>query len=194
MLNKNPNTLITKNWIKKLTCFVGIAGLTTLISFPVLAKYYARYALFQPSTYGSAPYRNSNKNIAETLRQDSKFANLVDELKQAGLLDTLKQKGDFTVFAPTDKAFNALPKDVFKQYSQPENRMKVLKYHLVAGKITKEKVDSGAVTTLAGQPIKIVVDDTGTAKLNDANAKYPSTVASNGVIIEVDKVLLPPKF
>lgn len=194
MLNKNRNPLISKNWIKKLTCFVGIAGVTTLISFPVLAKIYNRYALFQPSAYSSVPYRNSEKDIAQTLIQDSKFANLVGELKQAGLLDTLKQ-GNFTIFAPTDKAFNALPKDVFKRYSQSENRMKVLKYHLVAGQISKENVDSGAVKTLQGQPIKIVVDDSsGTVKLNDANGKYPSTVASNGVIIEVDKVLLPTGF
>lgn len=193
MLNKNRNSLISKNWIKKLTCFVGIAGVTTLISFPVLAKFYPRYALFQPSAYSSVPYRNSEKDIAQTLIQDSKFANLVGELKQAGLLDTLKQ-GNFTIFAPTDKAFNALPKDVFKRYNQSENRMKVLKYHLVAGQITKESVDSGAVTTVEGQPIKIVVDDAGIVKLNNAIGKNPSTVASNGVIVEVDKVLLPPDF
>jgi uncharacterized surface protein with fasciclin (FAS1) repeats len=194
MLNKNRNPLITKNWIKKLTCFVGIAGVTTLITFPVLAKVYSRYALFQPSAYSSVPYRNSNKDIAQTLIQDSKFANLVGELKQAGLLDTLKQ-GNFTIFAPTDKAFNSLPKDVFKRYSQSENRMKVLKYHLVPGKITEKTVDSGAVITLEGQPVKIVVDESsGTVKLNDAISKYPSTVASNGVIVEVDKVLLPPNF
>ncbi|MCV3212285.1 fasciclin domain-containing protein [Plectonema radiosum NIES-515] len=194
MLNKNRNPLISKNWIKKLTCFVGIAGVTTLISFPVLAKFYSRYALFQPSAYSSVPYRNSNKDIAQTLIQDSKFANLVGELKQAGLLDTLKQ-GEYTIFAPTDKAFNALPKDVFKRYSQSENRTKVLQYHLVAGQITKENVDSGAVKTIEGQPVKIVVDDSsGTVKLNDAIGKYPSTVAKNGVIIEVDKVLLPSEF
>ncbi len=187
-----------KNWIKKLTCLVAIAGVTTAIGFPVLAKpklFYPRYALFQPSAYSSVPYRNSEKNIAQTLIQDSKFSNLVDELKQAGLLDTLKQPGRFTIFAPTDQAFNALPKDVFKRYSQSENRIKVLKYHLVAGEVTEDKVNSGAVTTLEGEPIKIVIDDsTGTVKLNDANGKYPSTVASNGVIIEVDKVLLPPDF
>lgn len=189
--------MLNKSWIKKLTCLVAIAGVTTAIGFPVLAKpklFYPRYALFQPSAYSSVPYRNSEKDIAQTLTQDSKYANLVNELKQAGLLDTLKQ-GNFTIFAPTDKAFNTLPKDVFKRYSQSENRIKVLKYHLVVGQITKGNVDSGAVKTLEGQPIKIVVDDsTGTVKLNNAIGKYPSTVASNGVIIEVDKVLLPSEF
>jgi uncharacterized surface protein with fasciclin (FAS1) repeats len=191
--------MLNKNSIKKLTFLVAIAGVTTAIGFPVLAKpksFYPRYALFQPSAYSSVPYRNSEKDIAQTLIQDSKFANLVSELKQAGLLDTLKQgKYKYTIFAPTNQAFNAVPKDVFKRYSQSENRMKVLKYHLVAGEITEEKVNSGAVNTLQGQPIKIVVDDSsGTVKLNDANGKYPSTVASNGVIIEVDKVLLPSGF
>lgn len=193
MHNQNLNPSITRNWFTKLACFVGIAGVSTLISFPVLAKFIPRYAaLFQPSAYSNYPYRNSENNIASTLAQDSKFANLADELKEAGLLDTLKQPGNFTLFAPTNDAFNALPKDVFKRYSDPKNRLRVLKYHLVSHAITSKDVDSRAIATVEGNQVIINTDAEGEVKLNNANAKHPSIATKNGVIIEVDKVLLPP--
>ncbi|MFH7024837.1 MAG: fasciclin domain-containing protein [Heteroscytonema crispum UTEX LB 1556] len=198
MNTPNLKPLISNNWFKRLACVVGIAGATTLISVPVLAKFYPRYALFQPSAYSSYPYRNSQSTIAETLAQDkdAKYVNLVYELKQAGLLDTLNKAGTkFTIFAPTDKAFNALPKESFKKYSEGQNRQRVLKYHLVPGVLSKETIDAGAVKTLEGSDIKIAINDAeDTVKLNDAHGKHPSTVTSNGVIIEVDKVLLPPDF
>ncbi|MBR8836426.1 MAG: fasciclin domain-containing protein [Stigonema ocellatum SAG 48.90 = DSM 106950] len=195
MRKQNLNPLMTNHWFKKLAFLVGMTVFATLSSFPVLAKIYPRYALFQPSAYSSSPYRTSDKNIADVLTQDKKYTNLVYELKQAGLLEKLKQPGQqFTIFAPTDSAFNALPKDTFKQFSQPENRIKVLQYHLVAGKVSRETLNQGAVTTLEGHQVKISENSEGTVLLNDADGKYPSTLAKNGVIIEINKVLLPPGF
>ncbi|NJM73787.1 MAG: fasciclin domain-containing protein [Scytonema sp. RU_4_4] len=198
MPNQNRlNALISKSWFQKLACVAGIAGASTLISVPVLARFYPPPALFQPSAHRSYPYRNSEKNVADTLAQNSRFANLYDELKQAGLLKDLKQPGYFTIFAPTNEAFNALPKDVFQRYSQPQNRLKVLKYHLVSREIKAKdakELDGQSITTVEGDQIKIAVDPDGTVKLNNAIGKHPSIRAKNGVIIEVDKVLLPPGF
>ncbi|MBR8836058.1 MAG: fasciclin domain-containing protein [Stigonema ocellatum SAG 48.90 = DSM 106950] len=194
MHNQNLNPSITRNWYTKLACFVGIAGVTTLISFPVLAKFFPRYALFQPSASNNYPDRGSQNDIATTLTHNSKFANLAKELKEAGLLDTLKQPANFTLFAPTDEAFNALPKDVFTRYSDPKNRIRVLKYHLVSRAVLEKDVDSGAIATVEGNPVRITADSEGEVKLNDASGKYPSTATKNGVIIEIDKVLLPPGF
>ncbi len=188
----NLNSSVTKNWFTKLACFVGIAGVSTLISFPVLARFYPRYTLFQPSASSNYPYRNSENSIANTLAQDSKFANLYNELKEAGLLKDLEKPGHFTLFAPTNEAFNALPKDVFSRYTK--NRIKVLKYHLVSREITKNDVDSGAIVTDEGSPIKISANSEDQVKLNDANGRPPSIQTKNGVIIEVDKVLLPKGF
>ncbi|MBW4635343.1 MAG: fasciclin domain-containing protein [Iphinoe sp. HA4291-MV1] len=200
MLNQNRlNALITKRSFRKLAYAVGIAGVSTLISVPVLARFYPPRALFQPSAHLAYPYRNSEKDIADNLAQNSKFANLFDELKQAGLLKTLKQPGYFTIFAPTNEAFNTLPKDVFERYSQPQNRLRVLKYHLVSGPIDSKEADAKdlngkAITTVEGDQVKITVDPEGTVKLNNAIGKHPSIRTKNGVIIEVDKVLLPPGF
>ncbi len=187
------NSLISKNWLTKFACFVGIAGVTTLISVPVLAKFFPRYALFQPSAYSNYPYRTSDNNIASTLSGDTKFANLAEELKQAHLMETLKKPGKFTIFAPTNTAFNALSKDTFKRYSESDNRLRVLKYHMVAGEVTKQDVDRGTIATVEGTPVRVTVDQ-DTVKLNDAIAQHPSIVTKNGVIIEIDKVLLPSGF
>ena len=196
MLNQNRlKAPMTKSQFKKLACAVGIAGVTTLISFPVLAKFYPPMALFQPSAHRSYPYRNSDKSIADTLAENKKFANFYDGLKQAGLLEDLKQ-GNYTIFAPTNQAFNALPKNVFERYNQPQNRLRVLKYHLVSSEITAKnakELNGKLITTVEGDQIKITVDpQDDTVKLNNAIGKHPSMKASNGVIIEVDKVLLPP--
>ncbi|MBD2306283.1 fasciclin domain-containing protein [Chroococcidiopsis sp. FACHB-1243] len=178
----------------KLAGLAGVAGVFALVAAPVAARFYPRYALFQPSAYSSYPYRSFKSSIADTLSKEAKFANLVDELKEAGLLDTLKQSGPFTIFAPTDDAFNALPKDIFRRYSQPENRKKVLQYHVVSGHVTPDRVDSGAIATVEGNAVKIAIAPDGTVKLNNAHGKHPSIVTQNGVIIEVDRVLLPPDF
>jgi uncharacterized surface protein with fasciclin (FAS1) repeats len=184
-----------QKWFTKLTSFAGIAGVSFLLSIPVLASYYPRYALFQPYAYSNYPYRDSKTTIADTLEKEPKYANLVEELKIAGLYEQLKQPGTFTLFAPTNNAFDALSSEIFDRLRQPENQMKVLKYHLVAGEIAAKDVDRGSIVTVEGKTVQINIDAQNTVKLNnDTNAMHPSTKASNGVIIEVDKVLLPPDF
>jgi uncharacterized surface protein with fasciclin (FAS1) repeats len=195
MFNKDIRALTGKKTSIKLACLLGIIGVTTLISSPVLARrFFPRFALFQPSAYKNYPYRTSNSTIADTLTKDKKFANLVDELKEAGLFDSLKKPGYFTIFAPTDSAFDSLSDNVFKRYSQPENRIKVLKYHLVTGEITPKQVQDGTIKTLEGTEVKISDRSDGTVQLNDAIAQHPSTTTTNGVIIEIDQVLIPADF
>ncbi|TFI52888.1 fasciclin domain-containing protein [Mastigocladus laminosus UU774] len=174
---------------------ISIISFLTLGSFPVLAeKFYSRFTLFQPSAYTNYPYRGSKRTISDILAKNKKFTTLVNQLKEANLLDTLKRPGYFIIFAPTDDAFNALPDNVLKRYSQPENRMKVLKYHLISGKITPQQLNNAVITTLSGSQIKITDTPEGTVKLNDANVKYPPITTTNGMIIEIDKVLLPSDF
>ncbi|MGJ5676362.1 MAG: fasciclin domain-containing protein [Nostochopsis sp.] len=185
---------IPVNW--KLSSFLAVASIVSFITLgnsPLLAKdFFSRFSLFQPSAYSNYPYRSSKSTISDILTKNKKFATLVSELKEANLLDTLKRPGHFIIFAPTNDAFNALANNILKQYSQPENRMKVLKYHLISNEITPKQLNSGVITTLEGSQIKITDTPEGTVKLNDANAKYPPTTTTNGMIIEIDKVLLPP--
>ncbi|MDJ0676503.1 MAG: fasciclin domain-containing protein [Calothrix sp. MO_167.B42] len=192
MLKKMHFQSFTKR-LQKSLLILGIAGAATLTAIPVLAKYYGPYSLFQPTASGGHPYRNSKISIADTLAKDTKYANLVHELKKAGLFDTLKQENaKFTLFAPTNKAFNALPAAQFKEYSKPENRRKTLAYHIVPGEITKKDVDSGSKITLEGSAVKITVSPDGNVMINKAKGMHPSIETSNGVIVEISNVLKTP--
>ena len=193
MLNPKIKLPLLDRRIKKLIGVVGSAGIITLISLPLLAQLYPPYALFQPYANPNYPYRNEEGNVVDTLNQESNFVNLRAELEEAGLTETLKAEKFTTILAPTDAAFEALSDEIFTKFSQPDNRIKVLQYHLILGEVTKEDVDRGEIKTLEGNFIAISKNH-GVVTVNDANAKHPSILASNGVIIEIDKVLLPPDF
>ena len=190
MLNQNIKLPMLDRRIKKSLGVAILIGFNTLISLPLLAQLCSSYSLFQPPVHHN--YRHEGGNLVDILNEKSNFVNLVVELEEAGLAETLKQE-KFTVLAPTDAAFEALPDDVFAKFSEPENRRKVLQYHLIAGEVTPDEVDRGEIITMTGNSTAITNQDS-VVILNDANAKHPSTSASNGVIIEIDKVLLPPDF
>jgi uncharacterized surface protein with fasciclin (FAS1) repeats len=171
---------------------LGLTGITLLISSPSLSQAYPPMALFQPTAYPNYPYRNEQGNLADSLQSNTNFENLVAELEVAGLTQTLQQR-EFTLLAPSDEAFDALPDEVFEKFSQPENRKKVLQYHLIPGQLSPENEQKGEVTTLTGDAIAISQSN-NTIKFNDANPNLPPTSVSNGVIIEIDRVLLPPDF
>lgn len=192
MPNQKIKLSMLDSLLKKTMVIVGLAGVNILISLPMLAQLYSPYALFQPHAYSHYPSRHEGGNLVDILNEESNFVNLVAELEEAGLAETLKEE-KFTILAPTDAAFEALPDNVFAKFSESETRLKVLQYHLIAGEVTPEEVDRGKIKTLAGNSLSIV-NQNSVVSINDANAKHPSTLASNGVIIEIDKVLLPPDF
>jgi uncharacterized surface protein with fasciclin (FAS1) repeats len=200
MNNQKHNFIVSKSHLIKLAlCFSVVSISVIMNSNTVALPIYPRYGLFQPYSKPRYPSRNETaNNIADVLSKNSKFNNFVDGLKQANLLDTFKepcpkeQPYCLTIFAPNNEAFNSTPRAVYQKYNQPENRIKVLKYHIVQGAITPQDVDSGSKMTIEGHPIKITETSEGVYKLNDANAKHPSILTSNGVIIEIDQVLIPP--
>ncbi|NJK34791.1 MAG: fasciclin domain-containing protein [Oscillatoriales cyanobacterium SM2_2_1] len=122
------------------------------------------------------------------------FSTLVAALKAAGLVETLSGKGPFTVFAPTDAAFKALPKGTVEKLLKPENKqalVKVLTYHVVPGKVLSKDVKPGNVKSFEGSSIKVSV--TGDkVKVNNANVTAVDIKGSNGVIHVIDAVILPP--
>ena len=192
MFNKNSSIITTKKWLQNVTCSLGVVGISTLIGFPIVAQVYPPIYLFQPLASTNYPYRDGNNNLVDSIEEETHFANLASELKEAGLTETLRSE-QYTVLAPTDEAFDALPDDVFDKFSQPENRLKVLQYHLVSGEVSEADLAAGEIETIAGSEVS-VSSENGVVMLNDAKAKHPSITATNGVIIEIDRVLLPPDF
>jgi len=141
-----------------------------------------------------ADHHKDGKNIVETAVAADGFDTLVAAVKAADLVEVLSSKGPFTVFAPTDEAFAKLPKGTLETLLKPENKEKlqaILKYHVVAGKVTAKKVvNLSEAKTVQGSPISIAVKD-GTVMINDAKVVKADIMTSNGVIHVIDKVILP---
>lgn len=156
---------------------------------------------------GGAPMLDS-KNIIENAINSKDHTTLVAAVKAAGLVDTLEGKGPFTVFAPTNKAFAALPKGTVDNLLKPANKamlVKILTCHVVAAKVlvtdvmAMVKADGGkhVVDTVGGCKLTLTVkgkkvdikDETGAV----AHVTVADVIQSNGVIHVIDKVLLPKK-
>ena len=157
-----------------------------------------------PMVGGAAMY--PSKDIIDNAVNSKDHTTLVAAVKAAGLVETLKSPGPFTVFAPTNAAFSALPAGTVDTLLKPENKptlTKVLTYHVVAGKLdaaalskaittgggkaTLKTVSGGTLTVMSSGGTVTVMDESGgTAKVTIADV-----VQSNGVIHVVDKVLLP---
>lgn len=134
------------------------------------------------------------KDIVDTAVA-AKFKTLVAAVQAGDLVDVLKSKGPFTVFAPTDEAFAALPKGTLESLLKPENKSKlqaILKYHVVAGKVpAKTAMTLSEAETVQGSKIKIAVKD-GSVMINNAKVIKADVMCSNGVVHVIDKVILPP--
>ena len=137
----------------------------------------------------------AKKDIVDTAISAGSFNTLVAAVQAAELTEALKGAGPFTVFAPTDEAFAALPEGTVENLLKPENQEQlqaVLLYHVVSGKITAADIGSGAQpATLQGATIDVVGSASGVT-VNGANVVSADVVTSNGVIHVIDAVILPP--
>jgi len=138
-------------------------------------------------------------DIVDVAAGNPDFSTLVAAVSAAGLVDTLKGPGPFTVFAPTNSAFAALPAGTVDSLLLPENQAQlvdILTYHVVPGQITAGDVlgTRQQVTTVQGGTLDVngLVGKFGSGvRVNNANVIQPDVFASNGVIHAIDAVLLP---
>jgi uncharacterized surface protein with fasciclin (FAS1) repeats len=154
----------------------------------------AATAAASPSAAPSASAAAMSKDIVETASEAGSFATLLTAATAAGLVETLQGEGPYTVFAPTDEAFAALPAGTLDGLlADKEALKKVLLYHVVSGAVTSDQVVGlTSADSVEGSPIAVTVKD-GVVYLNDsAKVVTPDVMASNGVIHVIDQVLLPP--
>ncbi|WP_299704582.1 fasciclin domain-containing protein [uncultured Tateyamaria sp.] len=135
----------------------------------------------------------AKKDIVDTAVSAGSFETLVAAVQAADLVDTLKGEGPFTVFAPTDEAFAALPEGTVESLLLPENKDQltaILTYHVVPGKVMSTDLqDDMEATTVQGDAVTIDLDDG--VKIDEANVVSADIETSNGVIHVIDKVILP---
>ena len=137
-----------------------------------------------------------DKNIVELAAGAESLSTLVTAVKAAGLVETLSGEGPFTVFAPTNEAFAALPEGTLESLLKPENKAKlvaVLTYHVVGGSVMSTDLKDGMeAKTVQGE--NIAVDLSYGVKVNNAKVSTADVKASNGVVHIIDKVILPPSM
>ncbi|MEN9504403.1 MAG: hypothetical protein RI958_329 [Actinomycetota bacterium] len=134
-------------------------------------------------------------DIVAVASSNADFETLVAAVGAAGLVETLQGAGPFTVFAPTDAAFEALPAGLVDKLLLPENKetlVAILTYHVVAGQVLEADVAAGDVPSVQGENITVTTD--GGVKVNGANVVATDVMASNGVIHVIDAVILPPSL
>ncbi|PTO82698.1 fasciclin domain-containing protein [Vibrio splendidus] len=146
------------------------------------------------TAFAQANHHEMKKDIVDVAAENGSFNTLVAAVKAADLVDTLKGEGPFTVLAPTDEAFAALPEGTVDMLLKPENKDKlvaVLTYHVIPGKImAAEVMKLNSAVTVQGSAVMIAIDD-GNVMINNAKVIMPDVEASNGVIHVIDAVLLP---
>lgn len=160
-----------------------------------LKTLFAAVALAALLAIGSASAEGSAQTIVDIAASNPDFSTLVTAVTAAGLVDTLNSEGPFTVFAPTNEAFAALPEGQLDALlANKEQLAAVLTYHVVAGKVmAADVVDLTSATSVQGEPITITATADG-VRVNDANVTATDIEASNGVIHVIDKVILPPSM
>jgi uncharacterized surface protein with fasciclin (FAS1) repeats len=143
----------------------------------------------------ASPALAQDADIVDTAVAAGNFTTLVAAVEAAGLVETLKGEGPFTVFAPTDEAFAALPAGTVEELLKPENKDQltaILTYHVVPGKVMSGDLSNGmTAATVQGGEVTIMTE--GGVKVNDANVTTADIEASNGVIHVIDKVIMPPQ-
>jgi uncharacterized surface protein with fasciclin (FAS1) repeats len=146
-----------------------------------------------PAGGASSAAPTSSGTVVEVVGGNTKLSTLSAALKAAGLDKKLAGKGPFTIFAPSDEAFAALPPEALKALLKPENKAKLaqlLTYHVVAGKVESKTLKSGDTASVQGQPIAVKVEGSK-VMVNDATVTQADVAASNGVVHVIDKVILP---
>lgn len=129
--------------------------------------------------------------IVETVSEARTFKTFVSALKKSGLADTLQNSGPYTVFAPSDEAFAKLPAGSLESLLKDKEKLnKIFSYHVIHGKVLVTEIKPGKTKTLQGEMLTLTSDN-GKVTVNGANVTQSDINADNGVIHEIDAVIMP---
>lgn len=182
---------------QKLALLASVVGMSTLSIAPAIADMHTSESMSEDTSTQmmEGTQSDTGNSVVGVAANSERFNTLVRALEAAGLRDTLASGGPYTVFAPTDEAFNELPDGALEYLLQPENQellKQVLTYHVVPGEITASELSTGTVDTLGGgvavltNPDRVIV--------NNASVVNANIQAENGVIHAINRVLLPSEL
>src|SRR6185369_15397026 len=131
-------------------------------------------------------------SVADTIARDPQLSTLDGLVRQSGLAETLKSGGPYTLFAPTNEAFKAVPAKTMDELAHDPARLKdVLSYHVLAARMTAAEVKNGSAMTTQGGAVALSKAGDFVV-VEEAMVQQADIAASNGVVHTVDRVLMPP--
>lgn len=154
----------------------------------------AFFATAMAAVAACTPMMDDEQDIVDIAASNGNFNTLVAAVTAAGLVDTLKGEGPFTVFAPTDAAFAALPAGTVENLLLPENRDQltaILTYHVVPGAVTSDQLAGQRLSVATVNGANVHIDGRDGVTVEGANVTTADIIASNGVIHVIDSVLMP---
>lgn len=137
-----------------------------------------------------------SNSVVENVESHPELSTFIGAVKKAGLVKTLNGTGPYTIFAPTNEAFEALPGETVEDLMKPENKeqlVALVNNHIVAGKLNAQALQSGSSIRTAGNGQVKVTGKGSNVMINGAHVETPDIVSSNGVIHVINKVLMPEK-
>ena len=140
----------------------------------------------------------ADNHVVDVVANNPSLKTLASAIDETDANEVLELQGPYTIFAPSDEAFAALPAETRQKLLQPENRpqlAQILFYHVVPGQVSASQLQSGDVKTVEGANVNVQVDPSANSvRVNDATVTQADIPASNGVVHIVDRVILPPNF
>ncbi|MEB3210283.1 MAG: fasciclin domain-containing protein [Leptolyngbyaceae bacterium] len=187
------NTPVPTLKLIALTSLFGIIGISPSVFAKQDAPAQVQTAEVIDGQLAQTMLAQAEGDIVDVASSSDTFSTLVTALQTADLVDALQGEGPFTVFAPTNEAFDALPTGVLDALLLPENRdllTEVLTYHVVPGEVMSTDLSTGPVETLNGDDLSVNVAPPAVT-VNDVDVIGADVPASNGVIHVIDEVLVP---
>ncbi len=191
------NRLKRTGQLNRLAVIVALAGAIALDSFSAAfaQRFYPYYRFFNRG----AAYETQDSPIltlVEGLSRNRSLTTFSAVLQKANLIALLSGNNQLTILAPTEEAFAALPPGMLEKLLRPENRellQRIIRYHVIPGEISESDLISGELKTIDGTTVKVSASSSATQVIiNDATARELPLLAKNGVIVRIDRVLLPP--
>jgi uncharacterized surface protein with fasciclin (FAS1) repeats len=197
VINLNKKNIMKKNVLNFLM-IVAISS-TTLVACnggETAKEETPAEVVTEDTTKAETTVAPESKDVVDIAIGSTDHTTLVTAVTTAGLVETLKGAGPFTIFAPTNAAFSALPAGTVEGLLKPESKASltnILKYHVVAGAVKAADLKDGQkVKTLQGEELTVTIKD-GKVMINGANVTAADLTGTNGVVHVIDAVLLPKK-
>ncbi|MEG3986016.1 COP23 domain-containing protein [Microcoleus sp. S28C3] len=182
----------------RLAVIVGLVGASALWTFSAAfsQRFYPYYRFFNRGARYESPDDALTLTLVEGLSRNRSLTTFSAVLRETSLIPLLSGNNQLTILAPTEEAFAALPPGMLEKLLRPENRellQRIIRYHVIPGEISESDLLSGELKTLDGTTVKVSASSSATQVIiNDATARELPLLAKNGVIVRINRVLLPP--